>query len=82
MSKKDYIVSQNDDGDFEVKRSGASRAAAIKSDLAAAVKAANELASNSGGDVLIRRVKGPGAGQFRSKDSQGNDPPSRRDTEH
>jgi len=78
MGKKDYHVTQRDDGKWQVKREGADRSASVHDTQRQADKRAGELAKETGGE----RVTHGRDGKIRSKDSFGNDPSSRRDREH
>lgn len=78
MSKKDYWVSPTGDGNWSVKREGASRAANVFGTQAQANARARELAKRSGGERITQKRDGT----IGSKDSYGNDPRRRRDTEN
>ena len=78
MSKKDYWVSPTGDGNWSVKREGASRAANVFGAQAQASARARELARRAGGERITQKRDGT----IGSKDSYGNDPRRRRDTEN
>ena len=82
MSKKkqspNYWVSPIGDGQWSVKRDGAQRAANVLGTQAQANARARDLAKKTGGERITQRRDG----SIGSKDSYGNDPRSRRDTEH
>lgn len=78
MSKNDYWVSPTNDDRWSVKREGADRAANVFDRKADADSRARDLARKSGGERITQKRDGT----IGSKDSYGNDPRSRRDTEH
>ena len=78
MTKKDYWVSPTGDGQWEVKREGAARASNVFDTKAEANARARELAITSGGERITQNLDG----RIGSKDSYGNDPVRRKDTEH
>lgn len=78
MGKNDYHVTRRDDGKWQVKRQGAERSSSIHDTQRQADQRAAELARESGGERITHNREG----KIRSKDSYGNDPRSRRDTEH
>lgn len=82
MSKKrqspNYWVSPTDDGRWSVKREGGERAAGVFDTQRHANARARDLAQKSGGERITQKRDGT----IGSKDSYGNDPRSRRDTEH
>jgi hypothetical protein len=73
-----YWVSPTNDGRWSVKRQGADRAANVFDSQAQANSRARDLAKQSGGE----RITQGRDGSIVSKDSYGNDPRSRKDTEH
>ena len=73
-----YWVSPTGDGQWSVKREGARRAANVFDTQAQANVRARDLARQSGGERITQRRDG----SIGSKDSYGNDPRSRKDTEH
>lgn len=81
MGKKktspNYWVTQNDDGDWQVKREGADRASGVFDTQREADNRARDLAKKSGGE----RITQGRDGKIRSKDSYGNES-KRKDTEH
>jgi len=78
MSRKDYWVSPAGGGRWSVKREGADRAANLFDTQAGANARARDLAKKSGGERITQKRDGT----IGSKDSYGNDPRRRRDTEH
>ncbi len=78
MSKKNVWVQQRDDGQWEVKKEGNSRASSVHGTQGDAAKAGRSAAKSERSELLIKGRNG----RIRSKDSYGNDPRSRRDTEH
>ena len=77
MSAKDYTVGKQGD-QWYVKRNDASRAAGVFDTQAEAAARGRELAKEAKVDLVIKGLDG----KIRSKDSYGNDPPSRKDREH
>ncbi len=73
-----YWVSPTDDGRWSVKREGADRAANVFDTQKEANSRARDLAKTSGGERITQKRDGT----IGSKDSYGNDPRSRKDTEH
>ena len=73
-----YWVSPTGDGRWSVKREGADRAANVFGTQRDANSRARDLAKKSGGERITQKRDG----SIGSKDSYGNDPRSRKDTEH
>ena len=71
-------MSPTGDGQWSVKREGAKRAANVFDTQRDANARARDLAKKSGGERITQKRDG----SIGSKDSYGNDPRSRRDTEH
>ena len=82
MTKKknspNYWVSPTEDGQWRVQREGADRASNIFDKKSDANARARELAIKSQGERITQNRDG----SIGSKDSYGDDPPSRKDTEH
>lgn len=69
------VVQKRDDGDFEVREPGASRASAVTPTQAEGIKRAREILGNDGGgEMQVRGLNG----QIRAQDTikPGNDPKS------
>lgn len=69
--RKTYYVNPRDDGRWEVKAEGASRASAIEDTKAETVSRGAEIARKHGQSQLIVRKKD---GQFQEERTYGNDP--------
>ena len=74
----DYWVSPRNDGHWEVQREGTSRASNVYDRQRDAIDRGKQLAKTRRSELIVQNAKG----KIRSKDSYGNDPPSRKDTEH
>ncbi|GAA1496048.1 DUF2188 domain-containing protein [Paeniglutamicibacter kerguelensis] len=69
----DYSVTKKNDGDWQAKRDGASKASSVHSTQADAARAAKGYSANNGGGEV--RISGT-SGKIRAKDTvkPGNDP--------
>jgi hypothetical protein len=77
MAKKDYHVVPQD-GQWAVKREGASRASSVHDTQTAATAAGRELAKSNRTELVIHRADGT----IRDSDSYGRDPVPPRDKKH
>lgn len=77
-SKRDYHVTRRPDGDWQVKREGATRASSCHPTQSDAAGRARDLARKNRVEVVIHR---PG-GRIRDSDSFGPDPDPPRDRKH
>lgn len=77
MTKKDYHVVPHD-GQWAVKREGASRASSVHDTQAEATTAGRDLARANQTELVIHRPDGT----IRDSDSYGKDPMPPRDTKH
>lgn len=77
-NKKNIWVTQNPKGGWQAKREKSDRALGIFSTQKEAIDKAIDQAKKDGVDVITQGEDG----KIRSKDSYGNDPSSRKDTEH
>lgn len=74
----DYWVSKRPEGDWALQREGAKRASGLFDRQGDAIRRGKALAKKARSELIVKN----GEGRIRSKDSFGNDPPSRKDTEH
>jgi hypothetical protein len=77
-NRKHQHVTRRDDGSWQRKREGASKAGSVHETQAEAEAVAKETARREGGEVIIHGRDG----KIRDKDSFGNDPNPLKDTKH
>jgi uncharacterized protein YdaT len=76
--KRNYHITKRGDGDWQVKREGASRASSRHPTQAEAAERARDLAREQHVEVVIHRPDG----RIRDSDSYGKDPNPPRDRKH